>query len=166
MESDFFGPLCVIVRRVIIGSSPHLSYWKPGFVFLACLATRDNVGALKSVVLMVTLLIQLYIYAYAGDALECRTEEIAQAVYQSLWYRSRGRAARDLVLIINRGNLSCHLTAGRFLSMNIFTFKEILKTSVSYLSVLKVMMDTWKPRTSSTTLVQRRRCYSDEDMIA
>ncbi|KAF3420952.1 hypothetical protein E2986_13856 [Frieseomelitta varia] len=113
-----------------------------GFVFLACLGTGDNVGALKSVVLMVTLLIQLYLYAYAGDALESRTEEIAQAVYQSLWYRSRGRAARDLVLIINRGNLSCHLTAGKFLSMNIFTFKEILKTSASYLSVLKVMMKT------------------------
>ncbi|KAK9294601.1 hypothetical protein QLX08_010827 [Tetragonisca angustula] len=113
-----------------------------GFVFLACLGAGDNVGALKSVVLMVTLLIQLYLYAYAGDALESRTEEIAQAVYQSLWYRSRGRAARDLLLIINRGHLSCHLTAGKFLSMNIFTFKEILKTSASYLSVLKVMMDT------------------------
>ena len=111
-------------------------------MFLACLGAGDNVGALKSVVLMVTLLIQLYLYAYAGDALESRTEEIAQAVYQSLWYRSRGRTARDLLLIINRGHLSCHLTAGKFLSMNIFTFKEILKTSASYLSVLKVMMDT------------------------
>ncbi|CAD1479012.1 unnamed protein product [Heterotrigona itama] len=126
-SSDFICTTLIIVL-----------YSKSGFVFLVCLGKRDNVGALKSVVLMMTLLIQLYLYAYAGDALESRTEEIAQAVYQSLWYQSRGRVARDLVLIINRGNLSYHLTAGKFLSMNIFTFKEILKTSASYLSVLKM----------------------------
>lgn len=114
-------------------------------MFLVCLATRDNVGALKSVVLMVTLLIQLYLYAYAGDVLESRSNEIAHGVYDSPWYQPRGHVARDLMMIINRGHRSYHVTAGKFLSMNIFTFKEILRSSASYLSVLKVMMDTWKP---------------------
>ncbi|XP_076759083.1 odorant receptor 4-like [Xylocopa sonorina] len=113
-----------------------------GFVFLVCLNAKDNVGALKSVVLMVTLLIQLYLYAYAGDTLESRSEEIAQAAYDSPWYSARRHAAKDLVLIINRGNTPYQLTAGKFLSMNILTFKEILKASASYLSVLRVMMDT------------------------
>nr|XP_033206041.1 odorant receptor 22c-like [Bombus vancouverensis nearcticus] len=113
-----------------------------GFVFLVCLATRDNVGALKSVVLMVTLLIQLYLYAYAGDVLESRSNEIAHGVYDSPWYQPRGHVARDLMMIINRGHRSYHVTAGKFLSMNMFTFKEILRSSASYLSVLKVMMDT------------------------
>lgn len=113
-----------------------------GFVFLVCLATRDNVGALKSVILMVTLLIQLYLYAYAGDVLESRSNEIAHGVYDSPWYQPRGHVARDLMMIINRGHRSYHVTAGKFLSMNIFTFKEILRSSASYLSVLKVMMDT------------------------
>lgn len=119
-------------------------FLKAGFVFLVCLNTKDNIGALKSMVLMVTLLIQLYLYAYAGDALESRTEEIAQAAFHSFWYQSRGRTARDLILIICRGNSSYHVTAGKFVFMNIFTFKEILKSSASYLSVLRVMMDTWK----------------------
>ncbi|CAL7938193.1 unnamed protein product [Xylocopa violacea] len=113
-----------------------------GFVFLVCLSIKDNVGALKSVVLMATLLIQLYLYAYAGDTLESRSEEIAQAAYDSPWYHARGHAAKDLVLIINRGNLPYQVTAGKFVTMNILTFKEILKASASYLSVLRVMMDT------------------------
>ncbi|CAK9824892.1 Odorant receptor 22c [Anthophora retusa] len=112
-----------------------------GFVFLVSLNTKDNVGALRSVVLMVTLLIQLYLYAYAGNTLETQTKEIAQAAYDSLWYRCRGHEARDLLLIINRGNFPYYVTAGKFVPMNLFTFKEILKASASYLSVLKVMMD-------------------------
>ncbi|CAK9809303.1 Odorant receptor 22c [Anthophora quadrimaculata] len=112
-----------------------------GFVFLVSLNTKDNGGALRSVVLMVTLLIQLYLYAYAGNTLETQTKEIAQAAYDSLWYRCRGHEARDLLLIINRGNFPYYVTAGKFVPMNLFTFKEILKASASYLSVLKVMMD-------------------------
>ncbi|XP_060825153.1 odorant receptor 47a-like [Bombus pascuorum] len=112
------------------------------FVFLVSLATKDNIGAMKSVILMVTLLIQLYLYAYAGDVLESRSNEIAHGVYDSPWYQSRGHVARDLMMIINCGQRSYHVTAGKFLSMNIFTFKEILRTSASYLSVLKVMMNT------------------------
>ncbi|XP_017796643.1 PREDICTED: odorant receptor 22c-like [Habropoda laboriosa] len=112
-----------------------------GFVFLVALSTKDNVAALRSFVLMVTLLIQLYLYAYAGNTLESRTEEIAQAAYDSLWYRCHGHAARDLLLIIHRGNSPYRITAGKFVPMNLFTFKEILKASGSYLSVMKVMMD-------------------------
>lgn len=110
-------------------------------MFLVCLNTKDNAGALKSVVLMATLLMQLYLYAYAGDSIESHTEAIAQAAYQSPWYHSEGHIARELVLIISRGNSPYHITAGKFIDMNMFTFKEILKASASYLSVLKVMMD-------------------------
>lgn len=109
---------------------------------LVCLNTKDNIGALKCIVLIVTMLVQLYVYTYAGDTLESRTSEIAFAVYDSPWYYSRGHVARDLVLIIDRGNSPYCITAGKFVSMNLFTFKEILKASISYISVLQVLMDT------------------------
>lgn len=112
-----------------------------GFMMVVSLNTKDNFGALKSAVIIMTLLVQLYVYTYAGDALESRTEEIAYAAYDSPWYRSRGHVARDIAMIINRGNSPYRVTAGKFVSMNLFTFKEILKASASYLSVLQVMMD-------------------------
>ncbi|KZC14972.1 Putative odorant receptor 22c, partial [Dufourea novaeangliae] len=112
------------------------------FMVLVYLNSMDNVAVLKCLVIIVTLLTQLYVYTYAGHVLESRTEEISYAAYDSPWYRSRGHAARDLALIINRGNSPYRITAGRFVSMNLVTFKEILKASVSYMSVLKVMMDT------------------------
>ncbi|XP_029040920.1 odorant receptor 10a-like [Osmia bicornis bicornis] len=113
-----------------------------GFVFLVCLGTGDTLGTFKSVMLIFTMIIQLYLYAYAGDILESRAEGIANAAYKSSWYLLRGNAARDLTLMIHRGHLSCHVTAGKFVPMNGFTFKEALKASASYLSVLRVMMKT------------------------
>nr|XP_003704733.2 PREDICTED: uncharacterized protein LOC100875866 [Megachile rotundata] len=111
-----------------------------GFVFLVNLSTGDSMGTLKSVLLILTMIIQLYLYAYAGDMLESRAEGVANAVYKSSWYLVRGNAARGLTLMIHRGHLSCHVTAGKFAPMNRLTFKEAMKASASYLSVLRVMM--------------------------
>ncbi|XP_076235207.1 odorant receptor 63 [Calliopsis andreniformis] len=112
-----------------------------GFMVIVFLHKNDKVNALKSGVIILTLLVQLYVYTYAGQALESRTEEIAYAAYDSSWYRFRGNVARDLLLIIHRGNSPYRVSAGKFVSMNLDTFKEILKASASYLSVLQVMMD-------------------------
>ncbi|XP_078032785.1 odorant receptor 63 [Augochlora pura] len=112
-----------------------------GFMMLVCLNANDRVGVLKCVMFVTTLLLQLYVYTYAGDALESQTAEISFGAYDSTWYRSRGHRARDLALIIIRGNSPYCVTAGKFVSMNLLTFKEILKASASYMSVLKVMMD-------------------------
>lgn len=111
-------------------------------MFLVCLGVGDTLGTFKSVMLIFTMIMQLYLYAYAGDILESRAEGIANAAYKSSWYLLRGNAARDLTLMIHRGHLSCHVTAGKFVPMNGFTFKEALKASASYLSVLRVMMKT------------------------
>jgi len=49
---------------------------------------------------------------------------------------------KNLPLIILRATTPHQLTAGKFLAMNFASFKEILKASASYLSVLKVMLET------------------------
>ncbi|XP_076376773.1 odorant receptor 4-like [Megalopta genalis] len=110
-------------------------------MMLVCLNANDRVGVLKSVMFVTTLLMQLYVYTYAGDALESQTAEISFGAYDSTWYRSRGHRARDLALIISRGNSPYCVTAGKFVPMNLLAFKEILKASTSYMSVLEVMME-------------------------
>ncbi|XP_076375599.1 uncharacterized protein LOC117228201 [Megalopta genalis] len=124
-----------------------------GFMMLVCLNANDRVGVLKCVMFVTTLLMQLYVYTYAGDALESQTAEISFGAYDSTWYRSRGHRARDLALIISRGNSPYCVTAGKFVPMNLLTFKEILKASASYMSVLKVMMDA-----AGTGEYEERRC--------
>ncbi|XP_076295111.1 uncharacterized protein LOC143216160 [Lasioglossum baleicum] len=111
-----------------------------GFMMLVFLKTNDRAGALKCLLIAVTLLLQLYAYTYAGDALESQSAEVSFAVYDSTWYRSRGHQARDLALIIHRGNSPYCVTAGKFMPMNLLTFKEILKASASYMSVLRLLM--------------------------
>ncbi|KAG7189940.1 hypothetical protein KM043_006101 [Ampulex compressa] len=112
-----------------------------GFQLLLSLKLKDNLVAAKHAVLIVTMLAQLYLYAYAGDAMESHTEKIGCAAYDCRWYDFDARIAKDLPFVILRGATPHQITAGKFCPMNLFTFKEILKTSASYLSVLGAMMD-------------------------
>jgi len=50
---------------------------------------------------------------------------------------------KNLPLMILRSANPHQLTAGKFLAMNFVSFKKILKVSASYLSVLRVMIETW-----------------------
>lgn len=105
------------------------------------LKINDNIAAIKHIVLILTMLVQLYLYCYAGDQLESVTGRLAYTAYESPWYNFDVKIMKDLSLVMFRGELAHQITAGKFLSMNLFSFKEILKATGSYLSVLRVMID-------------------------
>ncbi|KAL0129872.1 hypothetical protein PUN28_001855 [Cardiocondyla obscurior] len=112
-----------------------------GMQLIISLKLNDNIAAVKHVVLILTMLVQLYLYCYAGDQLEYVTGKIAYSVYESPWYDFDVKVMKDLPMVMLRGKLKHQTTAGKFLPMNLFSFKEILKATGSYLSVLRVMID-------------------------
>ncbi|XP_018310975.1 odorant receptor 22c [Mycetomoellerius zeteki] len=112
-----------------------------GMQLIISLKLNDNIAAIKHVVLILTMLVQLYLYCYAGDQLEHVTGRIAYSAYDSPWYDFDVKIMKDLPMVMLRGKLRHQTTAGKFLPMNLFSFKEILKATGSYLSVLRVMID-------------------------
>ncbi|KAL6262777.1 hypothetical protein P5V15_005567 [Pogonomyrmex californicus] len=113
-----------------------------GFLLLFSLKTNDSITATKHGVFIVSLLMQLFLYCFAGQTLEYQSQGLAHAIYNSSWYTFDVKMMKNLPLIILRAANPQQLTAGKFVAMNFMTFKEILKASASYLSVLRVMMDT------------------------
>jgi len=105
------------------------------------LKINDNIAAIKHVVLILTMLVQLYLYCYAGDQLESITGRLAYSAYESPWYNFDVKIMKDLPMVMLRGELAHQITAGKFMPMNLFSFKEILRATGSYLSVLRVMID-------------------------
>lgn len=105
------------------------------------LKLNENVAAAKHVVLILTMLVQLYLYCYAGDQLEFVTGRVAYSAYETPWYEFDARTMRNLPMVMLRGVVPHQITAGNFLPMNLFSFKEILKATGSYISVLRVMID-------------------------
>lgn len=114
----------------------------PGFQLLLTLATNETFAAMRHVLFIVVLLVQLFIYCFAGQTLESQSEGLAYAIYESPWYCFDVNTMKNLPLMILRATSPHQLTAGKFLVINFVSFKEILKASASYLSVLRVMLET------------------------
>ncbi|XP_071556210.1 odorant receptor 47a-like [Temnothorax nylanderi] len=113
-----------------------------GFLILLSLEMNDTITAAKHSVFIVALLVQLFLYCFAGQTLEFQSEGLAYAIYKSPWYTFDLSMMKNLPLIFLRTANPQQLTAGKFVAINLMTFKEILKSSASYLSVLRVMTKT------------------------
>ncbi|XP_046829256.1 odorant receptor 22c-like [Vespa crabro] len=111
-----------------------------GFQMLVSLDANDIIATTKHAVLIVTLLVQIFIYSYAGNMLESKSADLVLGVYDSPWYTFDTSVIKNLAFVIFYGRIPRQVTAGKFVSMNFFTFKEIIKASGSYISVLRVAL--------------------------
>lgn len=87
-----------------------------------------------------TFITQLTLYSVIGDYLKSEMEEIGLSIYQSSWYNFPAKLTRHMIFIIMCSDSPVTLQAGNFIIVNLVTYVSILKTSLSYLSVLRVMV--------------------------
>ncbi|KAG5314235.1 OR9A protein, partial [Acromyrmex insinuator] len=111
-----------------------------GFQFIIALTTNDYGMMSKSFLVLSAFLIQLTLYSVVGDYLKTQMEEVAQSVYHSFWYDLPIKVTKNIVFIMMWTQLPIKLQAGYFV-VDLGTYMSILKTSISYLSVLRVMVE-------------------------
>ncbi|XP_032680057.1 odorant receptor 47a-like [Odontomachus brunneus] len=112
-----------------------------GLQFILALKDNDRVMMMKSSMALYSFLTQLTIYCVIGDYLKSQIEEVGVFVYQSTWYNLPAKLTKNLTLLIMRSQSPVQLQAGNFIVVNLETYMSILKTSISYLSVLRVMVE-------------------------
>ncbi|XP_012344930.1 odorant receptor Or2-like [Apis florea] len=113
-----------------------------GFQFILALAIGNIVLTTKILLIMIVLLIQLFAYSYVGEYLKTQTESVGNSVYFCTWYYMPKNISKDIIFIIMKAQRPALLTAGRIFVVNMETYLSILKTSMSYLSVLRVMVNS------------------------
>ncbi|XP_032680056.1 uncharacterized protein LOC116848264 [Odontomachus brunneus] len=113
-----------------------------GFQFILALKKNDAVMLAKSCVVLGSFLTQISVYSFIGDYFKCQMEEVALFLYQSTWYDLPAKLKKNLTFLIMRAQFPIKLQAANFIVINLETYMSILKTSISYLSVLRVMVDT------------------------
>ncbi|XP_076759452.1 odorant receptor 10-like [Xylocopa sonorina] len=113
-----------------------------GFQFILALSVGNVVLVIKTFVVASTLLVQLFAYSYVGDYLTRRMRNVANSAYSCGWYDLPKNVPKDIIYVIMRAQDPVQLTAGKFFIVNMETYMSILKTSMSYLSVLRVMVNT------------------------
>lgn len=110
-------------------------------MFIESLHIHDIAIMMKSVVVMIVMLLQSFIYTYAGDNLRDQSEALSFAIYNSNWGDFPPNNVRNLAFIMVKTNIPIRLSAGKFFYVTRATFTDILKTAVSYLSALRVMAE-------------------------
>jgi len=85
-------------------------------------------------------LTQLTLYSFIGNYLKSEMEEIGISIYQSAWYSFPRKLTKNVVFILTQIKSPVTLQAGNFIIVNLSTYVSILKTSFSYLSVLRIML--------------------------
>ncbi|XP_019883246.2 odorant receptor 13a-like [Camponotus floridanus] len=112
-----------------------------GFQVILALTVNDIVMIGKSLMTLSAFLIQLTLYSFIGNYLKSEMEEIGISIYQSAWYSFPRKLARNVIFILMQTKSPVALQAGNFIVVNLSTYVSILKTSFSYLSVLRIMLE-------------------------
>ncbi|XP_071625506.1 odorant receptor 13a-like isoform X1 [Temnothorax longispinosus] len=118
-----------------------LIYSLMGFQLILALKTLDLVMIMKTTTVTSALMLEMFFYSIVGDYLKCQMEEIAYSIYSCNWYNFPLKLMRNVVFVIMRSQQPVQFVAGRFFVINLESFMTILKSSLSYLSVLRVMVD-------------------------
>ncbi|XP_029172351.1 odorant receptor 13a-like [Nylanderia fulva] len=112
-----------------------------GFQFTLALKVNDTFMVGKSLMVLSAFLTQLTLYSAIGNYLRSEMEEIGLSIYQSTWYSYPKEITKNVIYILMQTKSPTALEAGNFVIVNLSTYMSILKTSFSYLSVLRIMIE-------------------------
>ncbi|XP_063992721.1 uncharacterized protein LOC135170647 [Diachasmimorpha longicaudata] len=112
-----------------------------GLQVIIALKTDDMFAAIKANIVLSSLMSQLFLYSYGGDCLTTQTTSVVHAIYKCSWYDTSSLMRKNIAFIMMRANKPIYVTAGNFFYMTLSTFMDILKASVSYMSVLRIAID-------------------------
>ncbi|XP_046743743.1 odorant receptor 13a-like [Diprion similis] len=111
-----------------------------GFQLIFYLDSR-GLDLVKYVMYIQAVLLQIYIYCSLGDDLMTESTRVGQAAYDCPWTNYPASVKGCLLVMTMRSQQPLLITAGNLYIMSMENFAAILKTSLSYLSVLRAMCD-------------------------
>ncbi|KAL0129901.1 hypothetical protein PUN28_001865 [Cardiocondyla obscurior] len=112
-----------------------------GFQFILALKTNDAGMIVKTLSVLSALMLQLLFYSIIGDYLKCQMEDIAHSIYSCNWYDFPVKLMRNVLFVTMRSQQPVQLLAGRFFTVDVKSYMVIVKSAMSYISVLRVMVD-------------------------
>ncbi|XP_076650845.1 odorant receptor 10-like [Halictus rubicundus] len=111
-----------------------------GFQLILSLQVHNTVVVIKSFIAMSTLLTQTFAYSYVGEYSKNQFGGVGYMAYCSDWHHAPCILSRNIIFVIMETRTPVQLKAGKFFVVNLETYMSILKTSMSYLSVLRLMV--------------------------
>ncbi|THK33108.1 putative odorant receptor 85d [Diachasma alloeum] len=123
----------VINNTVIISIS--------GIILLWAFKLRSRAMAIPKLIRIYLFYVEIFMVSYVGQALSEKTEKLQEAVYNIPWYKIPKRHMKALVIVMMRVKYPFQLTAGKIAHMNYETYKNIIKSTFSYFSVFRLVLE-------------------------
>ncbi|THK33246.1 odorant receptor Or2-like [Diachasma alloeum] len=108
------------IIRVILLDTGKLNFFQVAF------SATVTMGAIS----------HFFICCWMGDLLITQSTAVGQAYYKNVWYKLPHQQARSLMIIGFKNFRSLQLTAGKFVPLSLNLFLKVIKSSMSYLSML------------------------------
>ncbi|KAL6262766.1 hypothetical protein P5V15_005556 [Pogonomyrmex californicus] len=125
--------LRLLIISVVIATS--------GVGIILSIKTQDYKEIIKMLMSIQFYMVQTFLYTYAGDTLQNRSESIVYAIYDSAWHKMSPIVVKDLIFIMMRMKTPLRISAGKFFYLTRNTITDILKTTMTYVSFLQVTVD-------------------------
>ncbi|XP_043282241.1 odorant receptor 63a-like isoform X2 [Venturia canescens] len=98
---------------------------------------KDTASLITYVLLLISYVFNVFIFCYIGQLLQTKYEMVGKAAYMIEWFKLPDKLGLALVMIMAITGSPRKLTAGRMLDLSIRNFGAIIRTSVTYLNMLR-----------------------------
>ncbi|KZC15162.1 Putative odorant receptor 13a [Dufourea novaeangliae] len=105
-----------------------------GFIIAISIHMENGIPLLiKSILFYFAICLEVFIYCFAGEYLDIKSDLLGKAAYNSLWYDSESSKSRLIVPLLLRSQKGFPLTFGKFSTLNLESF-----TGVSFLHIFQL----------------------------
>ncbi|XP_011308561.1 odorant receptor 13a-like isoform X2 [Fopius arisanus] len=101
---------------------------------------KNYLGMVTYVVLMTSILVNVFILSFIGDRLKEQSSKISEYTYDLEWHSMPKHMVHNLLFIMIRSNQPVTLTAGKLFDVSLQGFADVVKTSAAYLNFLRAVV--------------------------
>ncbi|XP_017759756.1 PREDICTED: odorant receptor 4-like [Eufriesea mexicana] len=87
--------------------------------------------------IIVSMTFNIFLVCYIGELLSEQCKKVGDIVYMTNWYQLPDKEILNLVMIISRSSMEIKITAGKLITLSVYTFGNIVKTVFGYLNILR-----------------------------
>ncbi|XP_011148030.2 odorant receptor 22c-like [Harpegnathos saltator] len=107
-----------------------------GLLVITAVHNEAGVGLVRTLLAYGAIMMEIFIFCFAGEYLSIKSKLLADAAYDSLWYNMSSSEGKNILFIIMRSQKQLTITAGGITNLSLEAFASIMKASASYVSVL------------------------------
>ncbi|XP_043592769.1 odorant receptor 4-like [Bombus pyrosoma] len=97
-----------------------------GFLIIVAINSHGDVRILVKIVLFyIAIMLEAFVFSYAGEYLSSKSLSISSSAYGSSWYLLEPSNRRVVILLMIRSQRRLTITAGKFMDLSMFGFASV-----------------------------------------